>query len=181
MNNRGFIISKKYEGVTQTEEFSYQSGNYTLSTTIKIQDGIIQFDERKTHIRNLENILKRYYQIEKNVTYKDVRNINDNKSGFDGKEIYYCNYLASMGEVSCILVEIELSQTETISSSMIFLPQDGNLLTEHQKQRIVDFLEQINTKLFGAAFCVEDVDHMYHTSNKEEVLHFFDFQKEKHL
>ena len=85
MNKRGSIVSSKFENVNLIDNFKYYRGKHELETTIKIEDGVINFDERKTHIRNLENFMKRYYAVGEEATFQKLGKLKERINGFDGK------------------------------------------------------------------------------------------------
>lgn len=173
MNKRGCIISNKYENVNSVDTFKYHSGSYELEITIKFEDGIINFDERKTHICNLENILSKYYANNDKVRYEQLGKLKDKKNGFDGKEMYYSNFLASMGEATFIFVDEYFEEiNERIVSNMLFLPKDTDILSDKQIKQIKDIASKMNDGIFALALCNGIPNETEFISKKEDALEY---------
>lgn len=168
MQQRGCIFSKVYENVSSDEVKEYIIDDHKLNINIKIIDGVIVFDERKSHIKNCEQILHHYYNINKEFTYDDTWFLKKKENNLDGKEMYYANLLSSLGEPTMLYGDYEDDNQKLITSTMLFLPKDTSNLTLKQIHQISEMMSRRNENYFGAALCTgEMVDLDF--KDKEEI------------
>lgn len=175
MNKRGNIISKKYERETKEEIKDYVVLDHNLNIKFKFENGVIHFDERKSHIVNCRQILKHYYDIEKEFTYEDTEFLKKKINNLDGHEIYLSNMLASIGEITILYADYQEEEKE-VSSTMLFLPQNIDLLTENQISKTKTNLLSREEDYFEAVLCDGNVDNFYFL-NKNEVFEILDKTK----
>lgn len=166
MENRlGYIISNIYNGVNKMEEIEYQSGKYHLKMNATIIDGVFCFDERKTHVVNLSQILDHYYHYPVDVQYHELGVLKQRRNALDGKEMFLANILAGIGEVTCLFGDVELNEEEHVKSMMLFLPQNLDLFTDSQKQKLRILLKDQHYTFFEIAFCNGNVSDIHFSSD----------------
>ena len=177
MINRGLVISKQYEKETKEEIKDYQVENYNLNIKFNFNDGIIHFDNRKSHIVNCRQILNHYFNLRKEFSYEDYEFLKKKINNLDGQEIYLSNILAAMGEIVVLYGDYE-EEENLITSTMVFLPKDLEKLTDKQINKIKSILNMREEDYFGAALCDGNVDNLMFFE-KNETYELLDHLKEK--
>ncbi len=176
MSQRGCIVSKVYENTNSDEVKNYYIDDHKLNINIKIIDGVIMFDERKSHIKNCEQILEHCYNTSKQFSYDDTWFLKTKLNNIDGKEMYYANYLASLGEPTILYGDYEEENKNIVTSTMLFLPKDINDLTPKQAHQIYEIISKRDENHFGAALCDGDVKNL-EFKGKEEITRMLDIKK----
>lgn len=132
----GCIISQNYEKGTLKEQFILEDGT---KMEIKIEEGVIFFDNRMGHKKNTIELGKRYCGIKEFFTEEDLNCYHKKFIDFDASEIYYSDRIASFGEPVFLYGHVELEgYSEEISMKALFLPFDLQVLSEKQIENLID-------------------------------------------
>lgn len=164
---RGLIFSDIHDDINYEETKNYYSGDYKLEIRMKIVDGIIHFDDRKSHIKNFEQILNHFYNDQIEFNYDLDWFLKKKENNLDGKEMFYASYLAHKGEATILYGDFEDETNKLIKSTMLFLPKDIDILSTRKIVQILNCLSSREEELFGTALCSEQITDLDFKDKKE--------------
>jgi hypothetical protein len=167
MIQRGLVFSDLHDGVTHEDLKHYYSGDYKLEFKIKIEDGIIHFDNRKTHIKNLEQILEYFYNDSIQFGYEHTWFLRKKENNLDGKEMFYASYLASKGEATVLYGDFIDENNNLIKSTMLFLPSEISRMSSKKIEQVLFNLNSRDEELFGSSLCTEEITNLDFKSKEE--------------
>ena len=172
---RGEIISKNENLDLIIEDFYIYNGQIKRMN-VEIKDGVINFDNKTPHPILLDTVISYFYndkaKREKFGVYEEKILLN----GFHTPEINSASYIASLGEVVSLYLEIleeekigtKYEGTGLTRSLMLYLPENKEF-NDNQKEYLKEL--DVDVEMFGLAYAgksIEDIEVFSSYDAREE-------------